>query len=319
MKQEHIRFPDIEQFRSIVREAPKKAIDFTGTVKLHGTNASVVMTNADNLYAQSRGNVITPENDNYGFARFAHENKSFFANAIDLFNCGDTPSCCEMVIFGEWCGRGIQKSVAVSELEKMFVVFAVKIDGEWVDHEHWNLTLLSFFNLAKALKIGVFSIYDFQTYKISIDFSVPELSIDKLRELTTDVERQCPVASAFGINGVGEGIVWSSHEHRLRFKVKGEKHSVSKVKTLAAVDVEKLNTIQEFLDYAVTENRLLQAQSEITPTLDIKKMGDFIRWVFNDIVKEESDVLAGNNLVDKDIGKYVSMRARTWFLANQKF
>jgi len=52
------------------RKAP--SLRFEGTAKLHGTNASVALSfdNVDNLWAQSRENIITPENDNAGFAKF---------------------------------------------------------------------------------------------------------------------------------------------------------------------------------------------------------------------------------------------------------
>ena len=45
--------------------------------------------------------------------------------------------------------------------------------------------------------------------------------------------------------------------------MKGTKHSVSKVKTLAPVNVEKLNSIQEFVDYSVTRVRFEQGLSEV--------------------------------------------------------
>ena len=48
-------------------------------------------------------------------------------------------------------------------------------------------------------------------------------------------------------------------------KVKGEKHSSSKVKKLASVDVEKLNSIKDFVDYAVTESRLEQVKNPWFP------------------------------------------------------
>jgi hypothetical protein len=69
---------------------------------------------------------------------------------------------------------------------------------------------------------------------------MPQLVQNTLSELTMAVEEECPVAKAFGFSGVG--IVWSVNVNGTihRFKVKGELHSSSKVKTLASVDVEKL-------------------------------------------------------------------------------
>jgi hypothetical protein len=77
------------------------------------------------------------------------------------------------------------------------------------------------------------------------------------------------------INTIGEGCVWVAqvNGHDFRFKVKGVKHSVSKIKTLAKVDTEKVNSIHEFVDYAVTENRFKQGIGIIFPDgdIDIKK------------------------------------------------
>jgi len=101
-----------------------------------------------------------------------------------------------------------------------------------------------------------------------------------------------------------------------RFKVKGEKHSSSKVKTLAAVDTEKLNSITEFVEYAVTDSRFNQALENVFPNnepVDTKKLGDVIRWVVNDIIKEETDTLASNGLEPKDVNKYISTVVRTKF------
>jgi hypothetical protein len=147
---------------------------------------------------------------------------------------------------------------------------------------------------------------------------MPQLVQNQLSELTLAVEEQCPVAKAFGFEGIGEGIVWTAECSGIvqRFKVKGEKHSSSKVKTLAAVDTEKLNSITEFVEYVVTDSRFNQALENVFPNnepIDTKKLGDVIRWVVNDIIKEETDTLASNGLEPKDVNKYISTVVRTKF------
>lgn len=308
---EHKKFTNIEQFRSVVRNAPKEKLYFEGTVKLHGTNAAIVATSDGEFYAQSRTRIITPEDDNYGFARFAHDN--YLKELTKAFTFNDY-----VAIYGEWCGNGIQKGVGISQLkERIFVIFAVKVDDEWLAPSRWTSLIAASRLFLQSQDwshdLNVFSIYQFSTFRIEIDFNCPELAIAELRRITEHVEARCPVAATFGVDGIGKGVVWLNSEHDLIFKVKGEKHSVSQVKTLAAVDVEKISSINEFLDYALTENRLLQAQGEITPDLDVKKMGEFLRWVFNDIIKEESDVMMANGIDQKEIGRYISARAKDWF------
>jgi len=122
----------------------------------------------------------------------------------------------------------------------------------------------------------------------------------------------------FEINMISEGIVWSCEYKGVvhRFKVKGEKHSASKVKTLAAVDVEKLNSINEFVEYAVTESRFNQGLEKTFlngEPIDVKKMGALMKWIVDDIIKEESDTMVKNNLEPKDVGKYISAKVREMF------
>ena len=117
---------------------------------------------------------------------------------------------------------------------------------------------------------------------------------------------------------LGEGIVWTPCDSELVkdtgtwFKTKGKKHSVSKTKSVAPVDVEKLNSIKEFVEYSVTENRLQQGLSEVG--LDQKLIGKFIGWVNKDINKEESDTLEANKLSMKDVGKFCTTKAREFYI-----
>lgn len=349
----HISFPSIEQFRTVVTNInrhynftgldangdamydttlPKPKLTFKGTVKLHGTNAGVCYNKVDGIWAQSRENIITPESDNAGFAFFVETRKDAF---MDLFSMIEKRTNVEnktsidttnntISIYGEWCGGNIQKGVGICNLEKSFFIFGVKItphvdpnDIEAVKKNpaYW----IDCTDLGNS-EVKIYNINDFETYSIEIDFNMPQLVQNKLGELTIAVETECPVAKAFGFSGVGEGIVWTCELNGVvhRFKVKGEKHSASKVRILAAVDVDKLNSIKEFVDYAVTESRFNQAIEKVFGTkeaMDVKKMGDFIRWIVTDVIKEETDTMAANGIEPKDVNKYVSSKAREMFFA----
>jgi len=220
-----------------------------------------------------------------------------------------------ITIFGEWAGVGIQKGVGISELEKALYIFGLKVSkpndvefrSYWLDH-----------NDLSSVENGIYDVLDFETYEIDIDFNMPQLVQNKLGEITLAVEKECPIAKALGVSGIGEGVVWSCDYEGVRhsFKVKGELHSVSKVKKLASVDVEKLNSINEFVEYAVTHARVDQAMSIVFNSpeeYDRSKTGDVIRWVISDIMAEESDVLKENNLLSTDVNKYISNKARQLF------
>jgi len=332
----HSAFPKIGQYRQVIKEVKLRnsyigkddngdpiydntitapIIRFKGTVKLHGTNAGIGHTMEGGLWVQSRSNIITPENDNFGFARYVQDNKNVFQELIDHVRYVNPQITLNdaVYIFGEWAGGSIQKGVAISQIEKTFFIFDVKIvpeDGS--EAYHLPSDYLS------DVEYRIHNIEDFLCYELEIDFNRPDLIQNKLSEITMAVENLCPVGNAFNFEGTGEGVVWVAqvNGHDYRFKVKGEKHSVSKVKTLAKVDTEKVNSIHEFVDYAVTENRFKQGMGIIFPDsdIDIKKMGDIIRWVVNDVKDEESDVLEDNDLTAKDVNKYISAKVRELFL-----
>jgi hypothetical protein len=302
------------------RNAKMPVITFTGTVKLHGTNASVCYNSQEGMWYQSRKNVITPANDNAGFAFFAESNKSSFYNIIGKIKTDNDidPNEFTISLYGEWAGKKIQKGVAISELDKAFYIFGVKIskpqdpefNAYWIDSSS-----------LRDVDARIFNVNDFRSYSIDVDFNMPQLSQNKFTEITEEVEKECPIAKASGILGVGEGVVWvAKYEDSIyRFKVKGEKHSVTKVKTLVSVDVEKLASINDFIEYSVTENRFNQAIENVygEDDLDIEKLGDFIRWFINDITSEEMDTMVKNNLEPKDVNKYISNKVREMFFKAQ--
>ena len=341
----HISYPKIQQFRTIVTTINKETsftgldddgnavydnsikkpqLTFKGTVKLHGTNASVCFNVESGFWVQSRTNIITPEKDNAGFAFFAETNKAEFLYLIETLMDEDPNMDRDLTvtIYGEWAGKGIQKSVGISQLDKAFYIIGAKVSKP--QDEEFTSYWIDTFGL-NSHEHNIYNIEDFKTYSVDVDFNVPQLAQNKFSAITEQVEKECPVAKDLGIsNGLGEGVVWSVEYKGTvhRFKVKGEKHSVSKVKTLASVDVEKINSALEFVDYAVTENRFNQAIENTfgKDDLDIRKLGDLIRWVVKDIMSEELDTMAKNGLEPKDVNKYVSAKTKEMFFeAQNKF
>ena len=86
---------------------------FTGPIviseKIDGTNACVVIE-GDEIAAQSRTRIITPEKDNHGFARWVYANKEALIAVL-----GDGRH------YGEWWGNGIQRGYGLKE--KRFSLF----------------------------------------------------------------------------------------------------------------------------------------------------------------------------------------------------
>jgi hypothetical protein len=42
-------------------------------------------------------------------------------------------------------------------------------------------------------------------------------------------------------------------------------------------------------------------------------LGDVIRWVVNDVVKEEMDTMVENSIEPKEVNKYISVKTRDMF------
>ena len=337
------KYPSIDQYRHFVKSAIAKVqythtddeghaqydknrtlptISIFGTVKLHGTNAALTCLRGEYPQYQSKNNILTLDADNAGFVSHMDPHREKLKKYCEIV-MGVTNSY-GIRIYGEWCGGNIQKEVGISKLPKMFVIFDVyTFDGEWnrMDvNTHMDLRLYFEYR-----EIEIFSIYSFRTFSLIVDLGNPLLATDWLTKLTNEVEENCPVAverkTYLGIedlpNTIGEGIVWSTIDKHHSFKVKGDKHSSSKVRKLVAVDPEILKSITEFVEYAVTECRLDQGFTELysnwdTPP-DMKDIRLFIAWVMADVIKEESDTLESSGLTSKQVNSQILNKIRKYF------
>jgi hypothetical protein len=341
-----IKFPSIEQFRTIVATVlrqynfagldengdaiydttkPKPTLKFKGTVKLHGTNAAVSGNLSDGIWAQSRENIITVEKDNAGFAFFVESNKELFTELIATVFTNNNIDMLEntVTIYGEWAGGNIQKGVGITNIEKSFFIFGVKVTPHTTTEEEAKSKPAYWvdYSYLRSPENRIYNIDDYPTWEIDIDFNMPQLVQNKLSELTIAVEEECPVAKAFGFSGIGEGIVWSTtlNGNVHRFKVKGELHAgKSKVKTLNKVDDEKIKKTLEIAEKVTPTWRLAQMLETACDfmnggTLDRSKLGEYIKLVMADVIKEDMDLLVEAGLEPKDIGKYVSEIARRYF------
>jgi hypothetical protein len=87
------------------------------TEKIDGTNAAIIIgEDGTTIAAQSRSRLITPDDDNFGFARWVQD------NAQELLKLGPGHH------FGEWWGQGIQRNYGLTE--KRFSLFNV---SRWND------------------------------------------------------------------------------------------------------------------------------------------------------------------------------------------
>lgn len=92
--------PTFEAFRKLPRLNRECII----TEKIDGTNAQICVTELGEVFAGSRTRWITPEDDNFGFAKWVKQNETRLA---ELLGPGRH--------FGEWWGAGIQRGYGLKE------------------------------------------------------------------------------------------------------------------------------------------------------------------------------------------------------------
>lgn len=340
MTNQHYKFPHIEQLRNVLINLKHQyqnpvsttdgwvfdetiklpIIDFYGTVKLHGTNGAIIIDPVSKTkYAQSREKTLSVNNDNYGFYQFVDKidiNK-LLDHIIPVWKISR-----QIKIFGEWCGKGIQAGVGISQLPKMFVVFAVQVGDYWVPSNELKL-----FNIPDE---NIFSIFRVPEWTISINFDDINKDnnssiIEQLSLLTEEVEKECPFAKSFGVSGIGEGIVWRSYSinsfnnEPYMFKTKGLKHKNVKEKSIVQLVPEKLENLSELISSVVTEQRLnqgIEKLKEMGYELSKKSTGHFLKWIQDDINRENKDMLETSGIDIKNINSEIQRSAKEWFFKN---
>jgi hypothetical protein len=318
-----MKFPKIHQFRSAAKYANWAGIgrvDYRGTVKLHGTNGGVRFQKDGVIVAQSRNRDLTLESDNHGFAAFVRGQRSQFRTIHRqlLAHLGvDDEADREVTIFGEWVGPGIQRGVALAQLPvKQFVVFAAVVDDEFVQvgDGQWAIAGQQIHPITLA-----------PHWQISLNFLDKDgirKAFDNIQNIVDDVEARCPWAAMFGIDGVGEGIVWRPSSAVMQdmpglwFKTKGAKHSKGGKRPKEPVSAPE--GLEPFVAMACTDERLHQGLDylrEMGLECDMTSMGAYLKWVSGDICDELGDDMADAGLTWKQVAKHINSRAVAWFKA----
>jgi len=317
----------LETLRSNLGESYKlPSVTYKAKIKLHGTNAAVQIHPDGKVFAQSRTSVITPENDNAGFAKWVNDNIEQFKKLVrdDV-----------ITIFGEWCGKGIQQSTAINNIDKkIFAVFAVQY-GNSDDSARYYVepqAIVTEWLAATPLESWYGDMFVLPWYgeETILDFSNTEQlrrAAEKLNEEVAKVEACDPwVKATFGVEGVGEGLVFypiikdsefvimRSDYSDLFFKAKGEQHKVVKQKAAVQIDPEVAASVNEFVDMFVTPARLEQAvTTACNGQYDAKLTGAFLKWITADVQKESGAELEASKLDWAKVNKPVMEAARKWY------
>lgn len=337
----HHRYNSIENFANFLKEFKKindhpRKLEFTGTVKLHGTNASVCNSTKHGFYVQSRNGIVKATGDQFGFYGFSIANKNVF---MDLFkqlienNRKIIPDSVladdhTIVVYGEWCGGNIQNGkIALVQLGKRFCMFSAKVvnttgDAIWLDIKG-----------IRSDENDIYNIFDFKTYNFTLDFDNLEEAQEYLTKVTDEVDKECPFAKHFGVSGVGEGIVWINKcgEYYNIFKTKGKSHVGGK-KEKVAIENASYDSVAEFVNSVCDDGRIDQAVFEVfrnnpdsecygkTPSLAYCRQ--VMTWLGEDVLKENSESMLKSGINAKQmcgvIGKRVAEYMRQKYPTDPK-
>ncbi|KAI9713112.1 MAG: hypothetical protein M1820_001097 [Bogoriella megaspora] len=316
-------------------------IELIGTVKLHGAHADIVIDSQEDIRFQSRNALsIDPGNDNYGFVASM---RPFTNKLLDLKNQyharyaqlnPQTPIDPQypLIIGGEWIGRGIQKNVAISGLNRSFVIISVNVNGTWQPDE--------LYADVQDESAGIYNISRGGFYYQSLSLDPPgdklrlkgTASFAAMQETTDAIDKVCPFASSFDITGTGEGIVWKpryppfSADPKLWYKTKGRTHLGVQTsrKAKSAKQVEQVTAkepalarAQAFAERAVTERRLEQGMEYLQEKgLRMEQNNDplFTLWVRNDVLIEEKMDIEEAGIDKKFLCLEVGRIAHEYFL-----
>ena len=340
MSATHVAWSSIELLHNVIRTLghlhelgrPLPVVEYRAKVKLHGSNCAVQVA-ADGIAAQSRTALLSPEADYKGFAAWAHRHAAYF---------GSLPA--GVIVFGEWCGPGVEKGMAVSAAPgKLFAVFAVQVEGRIV-YEPDELRAI----VPAAGAPAELHVLPWEGDAIRIDYgsrAALDAAAAELNARVAEVEREDPWARrALGISGIGEGLVLypvsvdgaappadPAGLAELMFKAKGEKHRTAGTKTAVAVDAAVATSVDDFVALMVTEARLAQGLAAIgadgdangdanggagagAGRRDPKLTGKFLEWIAADVRKESAAELEASGLTFAQVDKAIRARARAWYL-----
>ncbi len=198
-----------------------------GHAQLNGKQVAVGFF-GDEIWFQNKDEIITLENDSYGFVdamlredRLEHLKK---VNQVQREDNGIDDDCA-IILYGEWCGEDITlPEFAISALPKMLVIFAIRCVN--MKPKKYYSKFYEWLPLMEVRNeyLNIHESHDCDNYELYIDLENLEETINEIQDEVKYVLEKCPFAKEFGVYGVGEGIVWTFEHmgktHRIKSKGK---------------------------------------------------------------------------------------------------
>jgi hypothetical protein len=281
------------------RGLPAKAtsvVNFTATIKLHGTNAAVRVLRNGTVLTQSRNRLVTVNEDNKGFAAFIEPQHTQWSYL---------PPC---VVYGEWVGQGVHHHPdAVCQLpETHFAIFAMRLTPKIGCHRVVTDPADLVGMLQPILSSRVHVLPSYAT--IDIDMRKPAQAAELLNQSIAKIAVCDPwVSSMFGLDGPGKGLVLTPTKtgfyqnpllvvDRLTFKVKVPGHAKMKRSKPCNGAHEPIASAAEFVERYLTKARWQQWQAEG------KGLVDAVTWLHRAIETESQEARVHLG-ISKDVAK----------------
>lgn len=324
-KPQMIPWPSIESLYNVKKNLfkyneSKRIIKYRAKIKVHGTNASIIIRPDGSFYCQSRNEIITTQCDNAGFANWVDSNKDYFSVLKQDVT---------IIVYGEFAGKGIMKGCAIHQIDrKIFCPFAIQYQ---TNDPVLEINPVEISRLLPSHK-DIF-VLPWHNEELILDFTDREQLLKQseiINNIVLEVEKEDPfVKKEFNVSGLGEGIVCyplpeqydinSSIKisvddfNNLGFKAKGKEHRVVSNKAAAPIDPIIAQSISEFAVLFCTEARLNQFVERVNG-FDLKTTGLFLKEFNQDVQKESIAELEASNLTWDQVSKEVNNSARKWYI-----
>lgn len=314
--------PTEEQKEKLQEYSPKiPTLTFAGSEKLHGENMAVCCS-GDEVWVQGRNHIRTILGDQNGMAQFVELTKAHWDIILtQVENLYDINIHTHTIVLDmEWAGGNIQKgNAACSGTDKGAYLFDYCriVTNETGETQFKSLQGI---NIPEGTNIYLMS--NFGSYTLHLDFNKPSECEEQLEKLAVLIEEKSPIAQHFNKpDNVGEGVyLWAEYNgEMLRVKAKGEKHG-GKPKTpkdRVERSSEKIEQLTSLANKVTPVWRLTQAITE-TGASEIKHIGMVIKWVMQDIAKEEVPVLIEAGITLKDLNSYVAKIVKEYYFDSLK-
>ena len=281
---------------------PYPTIEFDVTHKIGGCNMSIGLDILYNHWFYQSRDMLLDNEDYAGFKQHFisnnYENRLRLLTDKIISKYDKIPS--DIIIYGEWCGKGIPEKACISKTEnKKWIIFAIKVNGEYINN---------FIDLQDN-EIGIYNILQFENFKYSIDFNQFEPLAwqnkeipDFLTQLSNEKTINCPISKSFGVEGLGEGLVFTAYFNGYDYKLKVKNNVYEKADVAKQVkEVIENPLLDKFVEEVCTENRLEQFSNKLLleqGELLSKHIPIFLSMIVADIDKEEQ--IAIDKLDDKN-------------------